>query len=30
MRLLFQFAGEEVDIHEERARIAAQGKEGTA
>ncbi|MBV9688145.1 MAG: hypothetical protein JO202_00370 [Ktedonobacteraceae bacterium] len=24
MRLLFQFAGEEVDVHEERARIAAQ------
>ena len=27
MRMLFQFAGEEVDIHEELARIQANGKE---
>ncbi len=27
MRLLFQFAGEEVDIHEEQARIQAQARE---
>ena len=26
MRLLFQFAGEELDVHEEQARIRAQGE----
>ncbi len=27
MRLLFQFAGEEVDVHQEQARVRASGKE---
>ena len=28
MRLLFQFAGEEIDVHEEQARVRAQRAEG--